>query len=158
MILRTWEQIIHKQIFHCSEKQEHICQNKSQNTNQWYEHTLTLQEVHTNKLFHLYHAHPGMTYPEDSLKDIVFSPDECIEKQNASYRVNKCRFKFENLQTFCYVSNEQPKDGLWDTIPRHCENTILKSMKELNITITGSRNKYISQLFKYSRTTVSYRR
>ncbi len=113
---------------------------------------MKIQEVHkynSDILFHFYHAHPGLTHSEDNLKDVVFSPDECIGKQSDSHTVNKCRFKFGNLQIFSYISNEQSKDGSWDTIPRYCKNTILKCMRELNIKITRLKNKCISQLFKY---------
>ncbi len=90
-----------------------------------------------------------MTHLEDILKDIVFSRDESLQEKCDYYTVTKYCLKFGNLQIFWYMSNGKPSDGLWDTIPRHYENDILESMKELNIKITVSRNKYISQLFTY---------
>ncbi len=83
----------------------------------------------------------------DILKYTVFSPVESLQESCSSYMVTKCRFKLENLQIFCYFSNETPKEGLWDTIPSRLEDEFIQSMKGLNIKITGSRNKYISQLF-----------
>ncbi len=83
-----------------------------------------------------------------------FSPDESLQEQCNSYTVTKCRFKFGNLQIFCYMSNGK----LVMVYGTQCQdNDIQESMKELNIKITGSRNKYYSQLFTYSRTIISYR-
>ncbi len=90
-----------------------------------------------------------MVTSTDTLCDTVFSPDESLQGSCNSYTVSKCRFKFGNLQIFCYFINDKPAQGLWETIPHHVENDYIESMSGLKIKITGSRNKYISQLFTY---------
>ncbi len=71
-----------------------------------------------------------MTHSKDILMDTVFSPIESLQELCDFYTVTKCHFKFENLQIFCFVSNELPINGLWDTIPRYYDKDILQSMKE----------------------------
>ncbi len=55
------------------------------------------------------------------------------------------------------MNNEKPSDGLWDTIPRHYENDILESIKELNIKITVQEINIFPNYLLTSRTTVTYR-
>ncbi len=118
----------------------------------WYDSTSIYQNQHSDMkedLLNFYHAHHSVITSTDTLRDTVFSPDESLQGLCSSYTVSKCRFKFGNLQIFCYFSNDKPTQGLWETIPCHLENDYIESMLELKIKITGSRNKYISQLFTY---------
>ncbi len=103
-------------------------------------------------LLNLYHADHGVITSTDTLHDIIFSPDESLQGLCNSYTVSKCCFKFGNLTKFCYFSNDKPINGLWETIPHRLEDDYIESMLGLKIKITGSRNKYISQLFTYFRT------
>ncbi len=85
----------------------------------------------------------------DIMVDTVFSPVESIQEDCNSYTVTKCCYKFGNLKIYTYLSNELPKNGIWETIPKYYEHYLLKSLQRLKIIITGSNDKYISQLFKY---------
>ncbi len=49
----------------------------------------------------------------DAFTDTVFSPVEQLQGSCHSFTVSKCRFKFGNLQIYCYYSNEKPLTGLW---------------------------------------------
>ncbi len=127
-----------------------ICHNADIPTN-WYDSTsifLNQCSDRKNDFFNLYHAYHNIT-STDTLRDTVFSPDKSLQGLCNSYTVSKCRFKFGNLQIFCYFSNDKPTHGLWETIPCHVTNDYIESMLGLKIKITGSRNKYISQLFTY---------
>ncbi len=62
-------------------------------------------------LLHLYHAHASMPTSTDAFTDTVFSPVEQLQGSCHSFTVSKCRFKFGNLQIFCYYSNEKPLTG-----------------------------------------------
>ncbi len=62
-----------------------------------------------------------MTHSKVILMDTVFLPVESLHELSDSHTVTKCRFKFGNLQIFCFISNELPINSLWDTILRYCE-------------------------------------
>ncbi len=62
-------------------------------------------------LLHLYQAHVSMPTSTDAFTDTVFSPVEQLQGSSHSFTVSKCRFKFGNLQIFCYYSNEKPLTG-----------------------------------------------
>ncbi len=81
-----------------------------------------------NNLLHLYHAHVSILTSTDALNDTVFSPDESLQRSCNSFTVSKC---------------------LWETIPRHLEDDLITSISDLKLQMTGSRQKYVSQLFKY---------
>ncbi len=129
-----------------------ICQNADIATN-WFHSTCIFQNPCSERkqdLLNLYHAHNTIITSTDTLRDTVFSPDESLQGLCNSYTVSKCHFKFGKLQfSFCYFSNDNPTQGLWKTIPRHIEDDYIESMLGLKIKITGSKNKYISQLFTY---------
>ncbi len=80
----------------------------------WFQ-SLTIFQTPTSAsktdLLHLYHAHASMPTSTDTLTDNVFSPVEQLQGSSHSFTVSKCRFKFGNLQMFCYYSNEKPLTG-----------------------------------------------
>ncbi len=128
-----------------------ICQASDNHVN-WYQSTSILQNTCVDRnpdILNLYHVHSCMINSTDILKNTVFSPVESLQESWNSYTVTKYLFKFENLQMFCYFSNETPNEGLWETTSRRLEDDFIQSMKGLKIKITGSRNNYISQLFTY---------
>ncbi len=103
-----------------------------------------------NDLLNLYHEHNSVITSTDALKDTVFSPDESLQGSCNSFTVSKCRYKFGNLQIFCYYSDISQSTGLWKTIPRRLEDDlILASISALKLKITGSRQKCVSQIFEY---------
>ncbi len=129
-----------------------ICQASDNQVN-WYQSTSILQNICVDRnqdIFNFYYAHSRMTNSIDILKDTVFSPVESLQESFNSYTVTKCQFKLGNLQIFCYFSNETPNEDLWDTIPCHPEDGFIQSMNWLKIKITGSWNKYISQLLLHT--------
>ncbi len=90
----------------------------------WYQSPSIFQTTTLDRktdLLHLYHAHASMLSSIDALTDTVFSPVEQLQGPCTSFKVSKCRFKFGNLQIFCYYSNEKPLIRLWETI-----NIVLK--------------------------------
>ncbi len=123
-------------------------------------------------LLHLYHAHASMLTFTDAFTDTVFSPDEQLRGSCNSFTVSKCRFKFgnlqmfcyysndkpltclwetiprRNLQMFCYYSNDKPLTCLWETIPRRLENNFITSISALKLCITSTRQKCVSKLFE----------
>ncbi len=86
-----------------------------------------------NDLLHLYHAHASMLTSTDTLTDTVFSPDEKLQGSCNSFTVSKCRFKFGNIQIFCYYSNDKPLTGLWETIACHLEDDFIRSISALKL-------------------------
>ncbi len=102
-----------------------------------------------NDLLHLYQAHNSIITFTDALKDTVFSPNGTLQGSCNSFTVSKCRFKFGNLQNFCYYSDAILSTGLWEIIPHHLEDDLITSILVLKLKITSSRQKYISQLFEY---------
>ncbi len=100
-------------------------------------------------LLHLYHAHASMSTSTDALTYTVFSPVEQLQRSCHSFTVSKCRFKFGNLQIFCYYSNENPLIGLKETIPRRLEDDFIASTSTMKLRITGFRDKYVSKPFEY---------
>ncbi len=94
-----------------------------------------------NDLLHSYHAHNSVITSPDALKDTVFSPDESLQGSSNSFTVSKSRFKFGNLQIFCYYRDASPSTGLWEIIPRWLEDDIITRILGLKIKITGSRYK-----------------
>ncbi len=85
----------------------------------------------------------------DTLHDNVLASREQLQGTCNSFTLSKCSFKFGNLQMFCYYSDAKPSTGIWKTIPRLLEKDFITSILNLKINITGSRQKYVSQLFKY---------
>ncbi len=77
------------------------------------------------------------------------SPVEQLQGSCHSFTVSKCRFKFGNLQIFCYYSHEKPLTGLWETIPRRLEDDFIASISAMKLCITGSQEKYVSKPFEY---------
>ncbi len=100
-------------------------------------------------LLHLYHAHTSMPTFTDVITDTVFSPVEQLQGSCHSFTVSKCRFKFGNLQIFCYYSNEKLLTGLWETIPRCLEDDFIASISAMKLCITSSQEKYVSKHFEY---------
>ncbi len=102
-----------------------------------------------NDLLLSYHTHDTMVPHTDTLHDTVFVPVDQLQESCHSFTVSKCRFKFSNLQIYCFYSNAQQSSGIWETIQRLLEKDFITSMLNLKIQITGSRQKYVSHLFKY---------
>ncbi len=102
----------------------------------------------------LYHAHPNMN--PFIMVDTVFSSVESIQEDCNSYSLTKCCYKFGNLKMYTYLSNELAKNGIRETIPKYYKHEFLKSIERLKFIITGSNDKYISQLFTISRNIPSY--
>ncbi len=100
-------------------------------------------------LLHLYHAHASMPTSTDAITDTVFSPVEQLQVSCHSFTVSKCRFKFGNLQIFCYYSHVKPLTALWVAIPHRLEDDFIASISAIKLCITGSREKYVSKHFEY---------
>ncbi len=100
-------------------------------------------------LLHLYHAHDSVLTATDAFTDTVFSPVEQLQGSSHSFTVSKCRFKFDNLQSFCCYSNKKPLTGLWETIPRCLEDDFIASISAMKLRITSSREQYVSKRFEY---------
>ncbi len=98
-------------------------------------------------LLHLYHAHASMPTSIDAFTDTVFSPVEQLQGLCYSFTVSKCRFKFGNLQIFCYYSNEKPLTGLWETIPRHLEDDFITRISAMKLCINSSRREICLKTF-----------
>ncbi len=96
-------------------------------------------------LLHIYHTHASML----TSRDAVFPPDEQLQGSCNSFTMSKCQFKFGNLQICWYYCNDKPLSGLWETISRHLEDDFITSILALKLHITGSRQKYVSNVFEY---------
>jgi hypothetical protein len=61
--------------------------------------------------------------------------------------VTKGRYKFGNLEIFCLYNRETCSTGQWIPIPHSLENDYIDMMYNLHIKISGSRDKFVKQLF-----------
>ncbi len=101
-----------------------------------------------NDLLHSYHTPDTMVPQAVTLHNTVFAPMEQLQESCHSLKVSKCRFKFGNLLIYCFYSNAQQSTCIWETIPRLLEENIITNILKLKINVTGSRQKYVSHLFK----------
>ncbi len=112
----------------------------------------TLLSCFSNKndnLLSHYHVCQDTLSSPDTMSENIFSPNESLEESCDSFTFTKGRYKFGKLQIYCYESNTSPSSGCWTTIPHPLEVDYVASIGQLNISITGSRHKYVSSLFRY---------
>ncbi len=103
-------------------------------SNIWCQSTANFQtptSASKTDLLHLYHAHASMPTSTDALTDTLFSPVEQLQGSCYFFTVSKCRFKFGNLQMFCYYSNEKPLRGLLETILCRPEDDFITQVYQL---------------------------
>ncbi len=110
---------------------------------QFYRHQLQ----HVKLIYYIFIMHmPTSTY---AVTNAVFSPVEQLHRSSHSFTVSKCRFKFGNLQIFCYYNNEKPLTSLWETIPHCLKDDFIANISAKKLRINGSREKCFSRLFEY---------
>ncbi len=66
-----------------------------------------------------------------------------------SYMITTAHYIFRNLQVDSYINDTKNNvDGLWENIPKYSDGNMGKELLKCNIPITGSVNKYVTELFK----------
>ncbi len=89
-----------------------------------------------NNLLSHYHVCQDKLSSPDTMSDNIFLPNESVAESCDSFTLTKGRYKFGNLQIYCYESNASPSSGCWTSIPGQLEVDYIASMGKLNISIT----------------------
>ncbi len=141
-----------KSVFHLQEDHKSdTCDTSDTSRGHWQSASIfqTTSMYKQNDLLLSYHTPNTMELHNNTLHDTVFTTVEQLQESCHSFTVSKCRFTFGNLQIYCFYINAQQSTGIWETILRLLEKDFITSMLNLKINITGSRQKYVSHLFKY---------